>query len=190
VKVTDKSLVKGCMEGDRTMQKALYEKYKVAMYMLCLRYAKNREEAEDLLQEGFMKVFRDLHQFDSNKGALYTWVRRVVLNVVLMHLRSKKVLFGSVELDQVINLHATNDDVFSDLGAKELTELIQKLPDGYRVVFNLYVVEGFNHREIGEMLNVSINTSKTQLFKAKAMLRKRLSIIRPEISSLYERRVK
>jgi len=190
VNVTDTSLIQGCLKGDRVMQRALYEKFKVSMYMLCLRYAPSREEAEDLLQDGMMTVFRDLHQYDSNKGALYTWIRRVVLNVALQHLRSKKMLFSDIEIDQSIKLHATKDDIFSDLGAKELTELIQKLPDGYRIVFNLYVVEGFNHREIGEMLGVSQNTSKTQLFKAKAMLRKRLSVIRPEISGIYGRKDK
>lgn len=188
--VTDTSLIQGCLKGDRVMQRALYEKFKVSMYMLCLRYATSREEAEDLLQDGMMTVFRDLHQYDSNKGALYTWMRRVVLNVALQHLRSKKLLFSDIEIDQTIKLHATNDDIFSDLGAKELTELIQSLPDGYRIVFNLYVVEGFNHREIGETLGISQNTSKTQLFKAKAMLRKRLLVIQPEISAIYGRKDK
>ncbi len=188
--VTDTSLIQGCLKGDRAMQRALYEKFKVSMYMLCLRYATCKEEAEDLLQDGMMTVYRDLYQYSAEKGALYTWIRRVVLNVALQHLRSKKLFFSDIEIDQTIKLHATNDDIFSDLGAKELTDLIQKLPDGYRIVFNLYVVEGFNHREIGEMLGVSQNTSKTQLFKAKAMLRKRLSVIRPEISGIYGRRDK
>jgi len=190
VNIADISLVKGCLRGDRKSQRALYDKFKNAMFMLCLRYTPSREEAEDFLQDGFAKVFRDLHQYDENRGALYTWIRRVVLNTVLQHLRSKKILFSSLEQDPTIHLHATDDDVLGHLSAKELTELIQKLPNGYRVVFNLYLIEGFNHREIGEILKISENTSKTQLFKAKAMLRKRLKTIRPEIVETYERRAK
>lgn len=173
---SDNIILKGCLKGDRNAQKALYEKYKVPMFRVCLRYAQSRQEAEDMLQDGFIKVFSDLHQFRSD-GALGGWIRRVMVNIALMQIRKRKNLFSSIEIEQVADDFTTDENIFAEMNAKALTRLIQKLPPGYRVVFNMYVVEGYPHKEIAEKLNISINTSKSQLSKAKAMLRKMLEKI-------------
>lgn len=134
----------------------------------------SREDAEDVFQEGFVKVFRDLKQYDAKRAKLKTWMNRVFINTALEHLRKRKNVFETIELSGVYDLHVADDGVFSSLGLQELTKLVQELPTGYRVVFNMYVVEGYAHKEIAEQLNISVNTSKSQLFKAKAILRKKV----------------
>ena len=156
--------------------KALYEQYKVPMFRLCLRYAQDYPEAEDMLQEGFIQVFKDLHQFNAS-GPLGGWIRRVMVNKALQIIRKRKRLFSTVELQEAAEQESTNEDVFAQLNAKALTKLIQQLPAGYRMVFNMYVIEGYSHSEIAELLGISASTSKTQLFKAKASLRKMLEKI-------------
>ncbi len=163
-------LVKGCLKGDRNYQRALYEKYKVPMFRLCLRYASDQAEAEDLLQEGFIKAFTDLHQF-SHKGAFGGWLRKVILNVALQHVRKKQRAFQVKELESAIHYFPTDENILADLHAEALTKLIQNLPPGYRAVFNLFVVEGYSHQEIAELLGIEEGTSKSQLSKAKATLR-------------------
>jgi len=189
MKNRDDQIVKECLRGIAKSQAALYEQYKVMAYMLCLRYASSKEEAQDILQDGFVKVFRDLHQFDTTKGTLKSWVRKVVLNTALQNIRSKKNIFSNVDMDLVSNLHVVDEGITAELSAQELTQLIQTLPEGYRTVFNLYVIEGYTHKEIGELLNISDNTSKSQLFKAKTLLRKQLKIINPEVSERYGKKI-
>ena len=165
-------LIEGCLKGDPQAQRELYEQYQVPLFRLCLRYGSSREEAEDMLQDGFLKVFSDLGQY-RGEGALGGWIRRVVLNVVLQHLRRQKHLPVTTEIEAVAELADDSaEQLFSQLRAKALVALIQQLPPGYRTVFNLYVIEGYAHQEIAEMLGISENTSKSQLSKAKAMLRR------------------
>ena len=162
-----------CLKNDRRAQKRLYEAYKNRMFILCQRYFSNKEDSRDALQEGFIKVFKDLHQYDENKAALGTWMNRVFVNTCLQKLRKKKVDFKSIgNHTEMIGFDAT---IISDLNLKDLTKVIQKLPVGYRTVFNLYVIEGYNHREISSQLGIAIGTSKTQLMKAKKMLRIKLA---------------
>jgi len=142
--------------------------------MLCLRYMPTREDAEDVLQEGFVQVFRDLHQFDPERGSLKTWMSRIMVNTALQHLRKQKSIFETVETSTLSELHAVEDDIFAELSTQELMQLVQELPLGYRVVFNMYVVEGYTHNDIAKHLDISPNTSKSQLFKAKALLRKKV----------------
>ncbi|MEM9887806.1 MAG: sigma-70 family RNA polymerase sigma factor [Bacteroidota bacterium] len=165
------------MKRKSSAQRELYELHRTTMFMLCLRYMPTREDAEDVLQEGFIKVFRDLKQFDPKRGKLKTWMKRVFINTALEHLRSKKKIFLTEEINPNSELHAVNDDAFSRLGAKELIGLIKKLPAGYRLVFNMYAIEGYSHKEIAKKLDISVGTSKSQLFKAKAMLRKQIKSI-------------
>ncbi len=169
----DQILLQGCLKGNRNAQNQLYQKYKGQMFGLCLRYAKNRDEAEDLLQEGFIKIFIDLYQYRPI-GALGAWMRRVIINVALQHIRKRKNLFSDVELDKVAHLYTTQDEIFSQFRTKVLVKMIQQLPDGYRIVFNMYVIEGFSHQEIAEKLNITASTSKSQLSRAKATLRQLL----------------
>jgi len=151
----------------------MYESYKSRMYILCQRYFSEKEDSRDALQEGFIKVFKDLHQYDDSKAVLGTWMNRVFINTCLQKLRKKKVDFQSIGIyTETIGFEST---VISDLNLKDLTKIIQKLPVGYRTVFNLYVIEGYNHREISSQLGIAIGTSKTQLMKAKKMLRIKLA---------------
>ena len=174
--LSDEKLVNGCLRGESSFQRALYEKYKVQLFRVCLRYAKDRPEAEDMLQDGFIKIFSDLHQF-SRQGPLGAWLRRVVVNVALQHLRKKKKLIADVEMDQISDDYKVDAAVFSEMNLKALTKLIQQLPTGYRVVFNMFVIEGYSHKEFAEQLKISENTSKSQLSKAKATLRRMLQKI-------------
>lgn len=148
--------------------------HKVKWFMICLRYAQSKMEAEDMLQEGLISVFKELKQFEPNKASFSAWSNKVMVNASLQHLRKWKKLNFTESVDDYENKIAYDEDVFESLGAKELTTFVQNLPDGYRVVFNLYVMEGYKHREIAEMLSISENTSKSQLLKAKKMLRNRL----------------
>ena len=169
----ERKLLEGCLKKDKNAQRQLYERYKVPMFRLCLRYAKDKPEAEDILQEGFIKVFTDLPKY-RGEGALGGWIRRVILNIALQHLRKQKKIFPTVEIEEVSESRAAEEVIFSGFGARELTKMIQKLPRGYQTVFNLYVIEGFSHKEIADQLGFTVNTSKSQLSKAKAMLRRML----------------
>ena len=166
----EEKLVKACLRGDSVAQQALYEQFKVPMFRLCLRYAKNKPEAEDLLQEGVIRVFLDLHQYKFN-GALGGWIRQVMVNVALQYIRKNKKMSNIVELDVMADDYQTDEDVFSTMGVKALTKMIQKLPPGYRAVFNMYVIEGYSHKEIAEKMDFTIGSSKSQLSKAKGLLR-------------------
>ncbi len=146
------------------------------MFGICLRYAKDRAEAEDMMQEGFIKVYSDLYQYRPI-GPLGGWIRRVVINSCLRFIRKRKKLVFNEYSDEMSSRLATNENVIDDLQAADLVKYIQRLPEGYRLVFNLYVVEGFSHKEIAEQLGVSVNTSKSQLSRAKAYLRKELGKI-------------
>jgi len=142
--------------------------------MICLRYAQHKMEAEDMLQEGLISVFKELKQFDSDKATFSAWSNKVMVNASLQHLRKWKKLNFNQSIDDYEDRLSYPEDAFGKLGAKELTTMVQNLPDGYRTVFNLYVIDGFKHKEIAEMLSISENTSKTQLLKAKKMLRTQL----------------
>ena len=168
--IDEKIVVKGCLAGDMRSQKLLYERYKAAMFVHCLRYGADKSEAEDMLQEGFLKVFRELHQYDMSRGMLGGWIRRVIINEALQMIRKKKINF--VEMTPLHEDVIANDDAVSQLGLKELLGFIQQLPTGYRTVFNMYVVDDMPHNEIADILQISVSTSKSQLFKAKQMLQK------------------
>ncbi len=165
------------LQGDRRAQRKLYDLFCRPLYMLCLRYATDRQEAQDMLQEGFLSIYRDLHQFDPGKASLNTWMRKVIVNACLQFIRkNKKMQFVDLSAKEMAVHHYHDDSSTKDLNIKKLLRLLQDLPDGYRLVFNLHVMEGDSHNEIAESLNISPNTSKTQLFKAKAMLRKWMKI--------------
>lgn len=163
-------ILKGCKKGDKAAQRQFYEMFKKLVFSVVMRYAKDVPEAEDIMQDAFVKLYRDLYQYQPT-SALGAWVRKVTVNTALMHVRKKRMLFSDVELHNLAEHRQSNDDIFSTIGAKEIMKMVQQLPDGYRIVFNLYVVEGFSHKEIAEQLNISVNTSKSQLSRAKKMLR-------------------
>jgi RNA polymerase sigma-70 factor (ECF subfamily) len=141
------------------------------MFAICLRYSKNREEAEETLQEGFMKVFENLQQFKF-AGSFEGWVRKIMVNCALQKFRSKSHLHAVVNIDDVKIEYGDNENISSQLGTKELLQMVQTLPSAYRMVFNLYVFEGMKHREIAEVLGISEGTSKSNLSDARAILKK------------------
>ncbi len=168
-RMMDIQKIKLCIDGNRLAQKELYEAYKVNLFVLCQRYFSDLEDAKDALQEGFVKVFRDLHQYDEEKGHLASWIKKVFINTCLEKLRKNKIDFQQITDFDLSFVY--DQDILSELNLKDLTKIIQKLPTGYRTVFNLYVIEGYNHQEIADQLGISESTSKTQLMKAKNMLR-------------------
>ena len=171
--MTDQDIVEGCLQKNPKAQKALYDAFSAKMMSVCLRYAGNRNDAQDVLQEGFIKVFEKLDQF-SGKGSLGGWMRMIMINTALIKIRKEKKFLHHDEITEVNDFSPHEHGVFEKLAANEIMTLVQNLPDGYRAVFNLYAVEGYSHKEIGEMLEISESTSKTQYFKAKAHLKKAL----------------
>lgn len=170
MELENNKLIRRCLAGETSAQRELYEAYRVPLFRVCLRYANDRAEAEDMLQEGFIKIFQDLKHY-RGAGAFGGWMRKVVVNIALQHIRKRKKLFPPIDLQEVHEKFQTDEDIHSDLNAQALTQLVQQLPPGYRAVFNLYVIEGFSHKEIAAQLGITPSTSKSQLFKAKATLR-------------------
>ena len=166
--IPDSDLISGCMEGNRRMQEELYRRFSPRMYAVCLRYAGNAEEAEDILQEGFIKVFKKLDSFRS-EGSFEGWVRRVFVNTAIEHFRRKRYLMPITEKEEN-TIEAKYASVLDEMGAKDVLALVRELSPGYRTVFNMYVVEGYTHREIADMLGISEGTSKSQLSRAKVIL--------------------
>lgn len=167
--VTEQEIIQGCRRQHRHAQQALYEKYSPKMFGVCKRYLRNHEDAEDVLVEGLFKAMSKIDMF-KGAGSFEGWIRRIVVNEALMHLRKNNNFKLTVEISNIeIQSFITIQD---ELEAQDILNLLDKLPTGYRTIFNLYVVEGFKHREIAEQLGISINTSKSQLILAKKRLRK------------------
>ncbi len=166
-------LVKGCIASERSSQSKLYNLYAAKMLAVCMRYAKSREEGEDILQEGFMRVFTYIKQF-KGEGSLEGWIRKIMVNCALSRYKSKIHLKPAIELN-IEQCNTPDDaDIITNINAKELLKLVQSLTPAYRIVFNLYVFEGMKHREIAEMLGISEGTSKSNLSDARGVLQKAL----------------
>jgi RNA polymerase sigma-70 factor (ECF subfamily) len=169
-----KDILDQSISGDRMAQKALYQQYKNKMFVLCLRYANCREDAEDILQEGFVKVFRDLHQY-KGVGNLEGWIRKVILNVALQYIRKQQQLKTQLtsnfeQWENRLTLDAEEEQFDKEL-VKKILHLMQRMPVGFRTVLNLYVMEEYSHQQIADELGISVGTSKSQLNRAKAYLR-------------------
>jgi RNA polymerase sigma-70 factor (ECF subfamily) len=175
--VTESKLITKARQQNREAQRALYDMYKTYWYMLSLRYNRNEQDAQDVLQDAMVQIFSKLEQFDSTRGIFKSWSGRIVINQSLMHLRKHKVNQNVEDIGDHPYLENENDSAIDILSAEELTKIIQQLPDGYRTVFNLYVLEGYNHKEISALLRTTEGTSKSQLFKAKKMLREKLEVL-------------
>ena len=166
--ITESDLINGCLKDDRRMQEELYRRFSPRMYAVCLRYAGNAEEAQDILQEGFIKVFKKLDSFRS-EGSFEGWVRRIFVNTAIEHFRRKKYLMPVPEREEN-TIEGKYLSVLDNLAAADIMALVQELSPGYRTVFNMYVVEGYSHKEIGDILGISEGTSKSQLSRAKVIL--------------------
>jgi len=167
-------LIKGCVKEDRAAQKALYERYCRKMMVVCQRYAKSIQEAEDALQEGFIKVFASIKAF-RQESRLDTWMTRIMINTALNQQRQKLYLLPMVDVTE-IEMAEDSEISLSYFHLSELITMIQSLPDGCRLVFNLFAIEGYNHKEIAEMLGISEGTSKSQYSRAKSLLKVKLNL--------------
>jgi RNA polymerase sigma-70 factor (ECF subfamily) len=174
--MTEEELIDGCLQLNDKAQEELYNLFSSKMMGVTLRYVKSFEEAQDVLQDGFIKVFEKLDTF-SNEGSLEGWVRRIVVNTALDYLRRIKNEKFHVDVDEVNYLLADQTVILESMATDDLLKMIQTMPVGYQTVFNLYAIEGYTHREIGEQLGVSENTSKSQYSRARLFLKKKLEEI-------------
>lgn len=171
--MTEEAIIRGCISNDAASQRLLFNAYAGKMLSVCNRYAGNSHDAEDMLQEAFIKIFANIHQFKF-EGSFEGWLRRVVVNTALKALQKKKLHFAEVT-DNTIPLTHTESHALPALNAEYLMKMLNTLPDGYRTVFNLYVIEGYDHDEIAKMLNIQTSTSRSQLVKARKMLQQLLA---------------
>lgn len=169
--LNENELIDGCRNGNRASQKALYDRFCKKMMVVCLRYSKSTPEAEDILQEGFVKVFQGLEGFRQD-AKLETWMTRIMVNTALNHHRKKLYLYPMVDVEDV-DLPQTEVSL-SGIHFTQLLEMIRALPQGCQVVFNLFAIEGYGHKEISEMLGISEGTSKSQFARARSLLQSRL----------------
>jgi RNA polymerase sigma-70 factor (ECF subfamily) len=174
VKLTEEldHILKDCVNGKRSAQEHLYKMYSAKMFGVCLRYCRNYEEAKDILQEGFIKVFEKLHQY-GQRGCFEGWVRRIMINTALEKYRRNG---QTIVMDQVPEMYEEQEESAFDITLKELLWYIQKLPEKYRMVFNLYVFEEMTHKEIAETLGISEGTSKSDLSRARGILQNKINI--------------
>jgi RNA polymerase sigma factor (sigma-70 family) len=181
--MTEEAILQGCLRNESTAQRELYNRYSPKMLSVCYRFAHHREDAEDMLQEGFIKVFSQIHTFQ-NKGAFEGWIRRIVVHTCINHLKKNKKFNESVDIIHATSLQVREESVPSIVQAKQVVECIRLLPIGYRTVLNLYAIEGYSHKEIADMLDIEESTSRSQYTRAKQMLEdilvKKKIIMRPK----------
>lgn len=169
----DSALVKKCLKGDARAQRALFDKFAPKMLGVCMRYAKNTEQAEDVLQDGFVKVFTKLSNYSGN-GSLEGWIRRIIVNTALDEIRRNVKFKDNVNVDDVDYKLELDSHIVEGLAADDLMKIVNDLPDGYRVVFNMFAIEGYSHKEIAMQLNISENTSKSQYSRARSYIKVKL----------------
>lgn len=172
--MTEDILVKKCIKGDGRAQKKLFDLYAPKLFGICLRYMKDHELAQDALQDGFIKIFTKISDYNG-VGSFEGWMRRIVVNTCLDQLRKDQKLKMNASMEDVGFLVKEDHWIEEELTAQDLLKLIETLPDGYRVVFNMFAIEGYSHKEIADKLGISENTSKSQFSRAKSHLRKKLT---------------
>ncbi|MFA8299285.1 MAG: RNA polymerase sigma factor [Hyphomicrobiales bacterium] len=179
-KLNEKRLIEGCLNNDPIAQRQLYKTYAYKMYPVCVKLAKSHADVEDLLQEGFIKVFNYLKNFRS-EGSFEGWIRRIMVNSALNFYKRKNLIVKDIDIDHSNYLLSDRNGVFEQLSLKEIYSIIEKLPRGYQTVFKLSTIEGYSHKEIGKRLNISVNTSKSQLTRARSCLKKKLENHRNQV---------
>ena len=167
--MTEELILQGCQKNDPAAQQLLYQKYSPKMLSVCYRYAKSREDAEDMLQEGFVKIFLQINRYE-HRGSLEGWILRVIVHTCINHLKKYKKFNDVVDLAYAANLIIREDNIPGIVQAKQIVESIRALPIGYRTVLNLYAIEGYSHKEIGSMLEIEESTSRSQYTRAKNLL--------------------
>lgn len=168
------SLIADSIKGKAKAQRQLYLLYRVKWYLVCLRYGHNKTEADDIMQEGLIQIYKSLHQFDQSKSQFLTWSSRVIAHAAIKFLKTNSWHKMVTDIEEVLHLPYDTETVYDQLAAKEMIALLNTLPLGYKMVFNLHELEGYTHKEVAQQLNITEGTSKSQLFKAKKMLRLKL----------------
>lgn len=171
----EEQLIQACLQNDRNAQRKLYNAYAGRMLVVCARYMQNKEEAEDVLQEAFIKIFQNLSKF-RGESTLGAWIKRIVINVAINHIRAQQHFQGMDNVQEYENQFSDGLTGIEGINFQELIEMIRKLPKGCQSVFNLYAIEGYQHKEIAEMLNITEGTSKSQYARARAILQSQLSV--------------
>ncbi len=178
--LSEKELIEGCVKNERAKQKMLYEKYAPKFYAICLRYSKDRAEADDILQDGFLKIFTKINQF-SQEYSFEGWMRKIIVNTAITHYKQNLKHYYQKEIDEIneaeIESYEVNESEFTQ---EELLLVIQSLAEGYKLVFNLYAIEGYKHKEIAEILGIDVATSKSQFHRARKIIHARLKEISKE----------
>lgn len=167
-------ILEGCLKGNLKAQRELYECFASKMLGVCRRYSANREDAKDIMHDGFIKVFTKLDTY-SGSGPLEAWMRKIFVNTALEQLRKNDVLRETVDYDGITNNIDANVDIVSDITRDELMQIINSMPNGYRTVFNLFAIEGYSHQEIADLLHISEGTSKSQYARAKYWLQTKIN---------------
>ncbi|MEO9020851.1 MAG: sigma-70 family RNA polymerase sigma factor [Ginsengibacter sp.] len=167
--MTEEMMIQGCLDNLSIAQEALYSRFSPRMLGVCYRYARSREDAEDMLQEGFMKIYSQIHQY-RGMGALEGWIRRIVVHTCINVLKKNKKFSDSVDLIHASSIQISENNIPSMMQAKQVVECIRLLPIGYRTVLNLYAIEGFSHKEISVILEIEESTSRSQYTRARALL--------------------
>ena len=170
--LSESDLIQGCLDGNRQMQEILYKKFSSKMYSVCLRYSGNIEDANDLLQEGFIKIFRNLEKFRGD-GSFEGWIRRIFVNTSIEHFRKKVKLYNVTEV-QENTIEDVELNILDSMAEKDIIFLVNELAPGYKAVFNMHVIEGYSHKEIADIRGITEGTSKSQLARAKGVLKKSL----------------
>jgi RNA polymerase sigma factor (sigma-70 family) len=168
------TLIKGCKKDDRKSQELLYRSYYKATMNICLRYTKSEDDAKLVLNTAFLKVFKKIHQFDSAKASLYTWIRTIIVNCCLDHIKTMKNTLVTNELQEMESSTYVEPEINANIKAEEILGFVRNLPPATRAVFNLYVMEGYSHKEIAGILNISEGTSKWHLSEAKKNLKQQI----------------
>jgi len=185
--LNEKDIIDGCCRKDRKAQKALFDRYAAVLLGVCIRYSSRRDEAEDILQEGFVKIFYNIKDY-AGKGSFINWMRKIMINTAITHYHRnlKHSYHREIEEVQETDIEGMNLED-ADFTREELLNIVHSLPEGYRMIFNLYAIEGFKHKEIANLLNIDINTSKSQYSRAKVLIRKQLHVLKkyPELSRIY-----
>ncbi len=169
-------IVEGCKKNDRKSQKLLYDKYSSMLMGVCMRYSHSTDEAQDVLQDGFLKILGAINQFE-NKGSFEGWMRRIIVNTAITNYRKNLKYYNQQNIDDLHTTEHSTSIYDSNFTLDELLKLVQELPSGYRIIFNLYAIEGYKHKEIAEMLEIDIATSKSQYSRARSALRTKLDEI-------------
>lgn len=167
---TENDLIQGCINGDRQMQRLLYDSYSPKMYGVCLRYAGNENDANDIMQEAFIKVYKNVAKF-RREGSFEGWIRRIFVNTAIEHYRKKVKLYNVTEVHENI-IEDQELNALDNLATKDILNIVNELSPGYKSVFNMHVIEGYSHKEIADLLGITEGTSKSQLARAKGVLKK------------------